>query len=68
MLHKITGFQWKDPPGPEDLEKIKKFSQTGAISKEQFIDCLRKDPMISSNRLHNKAKLQDQILKSLKKG
>jgi hypothetical protein len=67
MLHKITGFQWKEPPGLEDLEKIKKLSQTGAIGKEQFMECLRKDPLISSNRLQTKAKLQDQILKSLNK-
>lgn len=67
-LTKITGLQWKDPPALEDIDKIQNHLGLGdtVITREQIMDCLKKDPHITPSRLYNKAKEQDRILKRLK--
>jgi hypothetical protein len=68
MLAKITGLQWKDPPTPGDIEKIKNHlaAHDPGITPEQIRDLLKKDPHITTSRLISKAKEQDRVLKRLK--
>lgn len=68
MLTKLTGLEWKDAPTPGDIKKIKDHLRPddSGVTEEQIMESLNKDPHITANRLHNKSKIQDKVLKQLR--